>query len=149
MLMSIILAFISIWSVWTPFITNHNHYEIYSGEFNGYFPWSRLSYPLYISVYHTPFIHLHYDGIRILGNVVFKFFLVNVKVMEVRGEFYYPPVMGITQLHYSLNFPFFNDGEKFFIFLLIIFTFLNIIGTLLALALTYVFLERRQNCVKA
>jgi hypothetical protein len=129
---SLLLAFFSIWSVWTPYITN---WDFHDGEFNGYFPWSKLSYPLHLSVYHTPFIHLLYDGVSISGNASFTILIANAKVMKVNGTFNFLPVFGRVPLSYSLNFPLFNNKETFFIFLLTLFTILNMIGALVGIAL--------------
>lgn len=139
-LVSLLPAFVSIWSVWTPYTTNLN---FHGGEFDGYFPWSKLSYPLCLNVYHTPFIRLLYDGIRISGDVSFSMFLTNTGVMVVNGTFSYPPVFGEIPLSYSLNFPFFNNGETFFIFLLALFTTFNMIGALVGIALVNTLAKKR------
>jgi hypothetical protein len=73
---------------------------------------------------------------RIRGNASFNIFLANLKVMQINGTFTYPPVFGKVPLSYSLNFPLFNSGETFFVFLAVFFTLLNIAGALLGLALT-------------
>lgn len=131
-LVSLLLAFISIWSVWTPYVTN---LDFHGGEFDGYSPWAKLSYPMYLCVYHTPFIRLLYDGRSISGNVSFTIFITNAKIIEVNGTFSYPPVLGEVPLSYSLNFPLFNDGKTFFIFLLTLFATFNIIGALVGIAI--------------
>lgn len=138
-LVSLLLGFITIWSVWTPYVTN---LDFHGDEFDGYFPWSKLSYPLHLSVYHTPFALLLYDGSYISGNVSFAILVANAKVMKVDGTFRYPPVFGRVPLPYSLNFPFFDSGEKFFIFLLILFTVFNIIGALIGIASAYTIIKR-------
>ena len=139
-LVSLILAFVSVWSVWTPCTTNLN---FHGGEFDGYFPWSKLSYPLCLSAYHTPLIRLLYDGMRISGDVSFSFFLTNTKVMEVNGTFSYPPIFGEVPLSYSLDFPLFNNGETFFIFMLTLFTILNMIGASIGIALANTLAKKR------
>jgi len=140
-LLSLLLSFISVWSVWTPYVTN---LDFHGGEFDGYLPWSKLSYPFYLSVYHTPFIRLLYDGMYITGDVSFSIFLTNAKAMEVNGTFSYPPVFGRAPLSYSLNFPLFNSGETFFTFLLTLFTFFNIIGAMLGILLAYTLAKKER-----
>jgi hypothetical protein len=139
-LLSLLLSFISVWSVWTPYTTN---LDFHGGEFDGCFPWSKLSYPFSLSVNHTPFAHLLYDGMRISGSVSFGIYLINAKAVEVNGRFSYPPVFGKVPLSYSLNFPLFNDGETFFIFLLILFTFFNIVGAILGILVAYTFVKKK------
>jgi len=128
LLVSFILAFVSVWSVWTPNTTN---WDFHGGEFNGYIPWSMLSFPLRMSVYHTPFVRLLYDGNSISGNVSFNVFLTNTKVIEFTGVFRYAPMFGKVPLLYSINFPFFNSGEAFFVFLTVFFALFNFVGALL------------------
>jgi hypothetical protein len=137
---SVILASVSVWSVWTPYTTNWN---FHGGESDGIFPLSKLSYPLCLSVYHTPFIHLLYDGMHISGDVSFSFFLMNAKVTVINGTFSYPPVFGEVQLSYSIDFPLFNNGETFFIFLLSLFTIFNMIGALIGIALANILPKKR------
>lgn len=141
LIVSFILSVVSVWSVWNPSITN---WDFYGGEFNGSLPWSKLSYPFHMSVYHTPFVRLLYDGINIRGEVAFNIFLTTAKVGQINGTFTYPPIFGRTSLSYSINFPFFNSGAAFFAFLTIFFFFFNMIGALLALALLFA-LEKRKR----
>jgi hypothetical protein len=112
------------------------------GDFDGYFPWSRLSYPLHLSVYHTPFIQLLYDGMQVSGDASFTSFLVDLNVIKVDGEFTFAPVFGEAPLHYSLNFPLFNSGERFFIFLLTLFTLFNLVGGALGILIASRLLKR-------
>jgi hypothetical protein len=134
----LLIASISVCSVWTPYVTN---WDFHGGEFDGQLPWSKLSYPFYLSVYHTPFVRLLYNGQRISGNVYFSIFTANMTVMEVDGTFSFPPVFGRVPLSYSLNFPF-STGYSFFVFLLFLFTLLNAIGALLATGIAYVIATR-------
>jgi hypothetical protein len=147
LMLSLLLAFLSVWSVWTPYVTN---WSFHGGEYEGEPPWCKLSYPLHLNVYHTPFARLLYDGRSISGDASFSIFLFNAKMLEVNGTFTYPPVFGEVPLGYSLNFPFFNNGEKFFIFLLAAFTLLNFVASLLGVALTYVALKRlgKRRCLE-
>jgi hypothetical protein len=130
----LLVASISVCSVWTPYVTN---WDFHGGEYDGQLPWSMLSYPFYLSVYHTPFVRLLYNGLRISGNVSFSIFTVNMRVMKIDGTFSFPPVFGRVPLSYSLNFPF-STGYAFFVFLLFLFTLLNVIGALLATGIAYV-----------
>jgi hypothetical protein len=139
-LLSLLLSFISVWSVWTPYTTN---LDFHGGEFDGYFPWSKLSYPFYLSVYHTPFARLLYDGMHISGSVSIDIYLINAKAVEVNGKFSYPPVFGKVPLSYSLNLPLFNNGETFFIFLLILFTFFNTVGAILGILVAHTFVKKK------
>ncbi len=139
-LFSLLLAFVSIWSVWTPSITNQ---DFHRGEFDGYFPLSRLSYPLHMSVYHEQYAQIALRGVPVTGSVSFNLFLADTKVSIVNGLFSYPHVSGRIPLFYFLDFPFFNTGETFFIFLLTLFTTFNIIGALLGIALVYTLAKRR------
>lgn len=138
-LFSLLLAFISIRSVWTPSITNQ---DFRRGEFDGYFPLSRLSYPLHMSVYHEQYAQIALRGMPVTGSVSFNMFLADTKVSIVNGIFSYPRVSGRMPLFYFLDFPFFNTGETFFIFLLTLFTIFNIIGALLGIALVYTLVKR-------
>jgi len=139
-LLSFFLAFISIWSVWALGVTN---WDFHRGEFDGFFPWSKLSYPLHLSTYHELYAQIALRGMPVTGSVSFGIFLLNVKVIEVNGMFSYPRVSGRVPLFYYLDFPVFNVGQTFFIFLLILFTFFNIIGALLGTALAYTLAKKR------
>jgi len=138
-LVSLVLAFISVWNVWTPYVTN---LTFHGGDFDGCFPWSSFSYPLHLSVYHTPFIQLLYNGMQVSGNASFTLFLVNLNVIKVDGEFTFAPVYGEVPLHYSLNFPLFNSGERFVIFLLTLFALFNLVGAALGILITSKLLKR-------
>ena len=138
-LVSLVLAFISIWNVWTPYVTN---LTFHGGDFDGCFPWSSLSYPLHLSVYHTPFIRLLYNGMQVSGNASFTLFLVNLNVIKVDVEFTFAPVYGEVPLYYSLNFPLFNSGERFFIFLLTLFTLFNLVRGALGILIASRLLKR-------
>ena len=137
-LVSLLLAFVSIWNVWTPHLMNLDC-RVRTSE--GYFPQSKLSYPLYLKVYHTPFEHRQFDDRSISGNVSFSVLVADAKVMEVDGTFHYLAVPGSTPLHYSLNFPIRNQ-ESFFIFLLILFTLFNIMGALIGTVSTRTLAKR-------
>ncbi len=138
-LVSFLLAFVSIWNVWTPYLGSMDYRARALSE--GYFPQSKLSYPLYLKVYHTPFEHRQFDGRFISGNVSFSVLIADAKVMEVDGTFFYPFVFGSMPLVYSLNFPIRNQ-EAFFIFLLISFTLFNVMGALIGIVSAHTLVKR-------
>ena len=120
--MSVLISIFSVWSVHKPYATN---YTVKWGESEGAFPESKLSYPLYITVYHG---NRSYDGYRISGRVLFKIFLMGIEIGEISGTFTYASVLGETPLHYSLNF---------FSLLLFLFTLFNLVGAFLGTVLAY------------
>lgn len=125
---SLFIAFVSVWSVWTPYPTSWDLGN-YGGEFGGFFPWSKLSYPICLSVYHTPFDQLTFDQLNRIayGQVRFNIFLATAKTLQVNGTFdYFYAVMGPMPLYYHIDFPLFSSAENFFIFLVALFTFFNI-----------------------
>jgi hypothetical protein len=135
---SLFLAFVSLWNVWTPYPTSWDLGQSYDGEFEGFFPWSKLSYPLYLNVYHTPFNQLTFDQLSgtAHGQVRFSIFLANAKTIEVNGTFWYIyAVMGPEPLYYHIDFPLSSYAEPFFVFLLTLFTFFNIVGASLGIIL--------------
>jgi hypothetical protein len=137
---SLVLSFVSVWSVWTPYVTSR---DLHDGEFEGCFPLSKLSYPLYLSVYHTPSALLLYDGLSVSGNVSFSAFLASFRLLKVEGGFSYSAIFGWSRLQYSLDFPFFNDGPTFFLFILAFFTVLNAAGAALGILLAYALAKER------
>jgi hypothetical protein len=138
-LVSLLLAFVSIWNVWTPYLGSLDDRIRNTSE--GHFPQSKLSYPLYLNVYHTPFEHRQFDDRSISGNVSFSVLIADAKVMEVDGTFHYLSVPGSMPLEYSLDFPIRNQ-ESFFIFLLILFTLFNIMGVLIGIVSTRTLAKR-------
>ena len=132
---SMLISLVSIWNVWTPYITNMS---VQDGDFAGTFPWSKLSYPLYLSVYHTPFAQRAINERNIAsGNVSFSLFVLNAQIGKIDGEFFYHLAFGAATLFYSINFPILNDAESFVLFLFILFTFFNLTGIIIAMALRY------------
>jgi hypothetical protein len=145
---SLVVAFVSLWNVWTPYPTSWDLGHSCNGEFDGFFPWSRLSYPLCLSVYHTPFNQLTFDRLSGVaqGQVRFSIFLANAKAVEVNGTFGYPYfIMGFMPLSYHIDFPFFSSAERFFVFLLTLFALFNIVGALLGVTLANMLYKRLQN----
>jgi len=114
---SLFLAYVSVSSVWTPQPLSDDVFGEQNalGEYEGVFPWSRLSYPLYLNVYHTPFqqqtlIESHY-----CGQACFSIFFATAKVFVVYGTFsYYAYAMGPMPLSYTIDF-LFSDSPEFFV----------------------------------
>ena len=119
-----VFCFLLLWIVWTPLLTNLTYHD---GEYQGTPPLNKLSYPFFLSVYHTPHLDIRCDK-GCSGIVSFKIFFANIKVCEINGSFYYPPVFGEAPLNYKINLPFFETKEKFFAFLLATFTLINLAG---------------------
>ncbi|MGB9740529.1 MAG: hypothetical protein ACPLW5_02050 [Candidatus Bathyarchaeales archaeon] len=117
-------AFLSLWIVWTPFVTNLTYHD---DEYQGTPPLNKLSYPFFFSVYHTPHLYLRCDK-GCSGIVSFKIFFANVKVCEINGSFSFPPIFGEASLNYQIDLPFFETKEKIFTFLLAMFTLFNSTG---------------------
>lgn len=132
--LSVLISIFSVWSVHRPYTTN---YTVKWGENEGAFPESKLSYPFYVTVYHSPVVYHPYLGYQISGRVLFKIFLTGTEIEEISGTFTYAAVYGEAPLHYFLNFPIFNTGESFFYFLLLLFTLLNLFGAFLGVVLAY------------
>jgi hypothetical protein len=123
-LISMFSAFLSLWIVWTPLLTNLTYHD---GEYQGTSSLNKLSYPFFLSVYHTPHLDLKCDK-GCSGIVSFKIFFANIKIGEINGSFSYPSAFGEFPLNYEINLPFFETKEKFFAFLLATFTLLNLVG---------------------
>ena len=81
---SFILAYVSVASVWVPHQLSDNVYRQQNalGEYEGAFPLSKLSYPLYLRVYHTPFRQLIFeeDGTA-YGQAHFSVILADIRVI--------------------------------------------------------------------
>lgn len=139
-LISMLVGFLSLWIVWTPFVTNLTYPD---GEYQGTPPLNKLSYPFFLSVYHTPHLHLRCDK-GCSGIVSFKIFFANIKVYEVNGSFSYPSPFGEFPLNYMINLPFFETKEKIFTFLLATFTLFNLTGAAIGV-LIYSTIKRIQK----
>jgi len=74
---SLFLAYVSVSNVWIPHPLSDYVFSEQNalGEYEGVFPWSRLSYPLYLNVYHTPFEQLTLIGSYGRGQACFSIFL--------------------------------------------------------------------------
>jgi len=135
--LSLLFAYVSVSGVWVPHPLSDDVFREQNafGEYEGVFPWSRLSYPLYLNVYHTPFHQLTFRESFGFGQVYFSVYFANVKVIGANGTFsYFAGVMGPMPLHYKIDF-LFSDSLEFFDFLIALFTFFNIIGALLGIIL--------------
>lgn len=142
---SLFLAFFSVSSVWIPYGLSDNvlHQQNQLGEYAGTFPWSELSYPLTLSVYHTPFENLTLIYYEAYGNASFSTLFAGTYILRTSGTYwYFYAVMGPMPLHYNINFVF-SDPLQFFHYLLVLFTLFNFAGALLGISLAYM-IERRK-----
>jgi hypothetical protein len=134
---SFLLAYVSVASVWTPHPLSDDVFRQQNalGEYEGMFPLSKLSYPLYLRVYHTPVKSQILENGTAHGQVFFSVFFAAANVIRVSGVFWcFYQVMGPVPLHYKIDF-LFSDSPEFFGFLVTLFTFVNIIGALLGVIL--------------
>jgi hypothetical protein len=145
-LFALFLAYLSVSTVWTPHPLSDDVFREQNafGEYEGVFPFSRLSYPLYLSVYHTPFSSLTFNetsGIA-SGQVRFSVLFAGEKIIVVDGVFhYFYPVFGPMPLYYKIDF-IFSDSPEFFDFPVATFTLFNIIGALLGIILAKILHEK-------
>lgn len=129
---SFAFAYVSVSNVWTPTATN---FTVRAGERGGSFPWSKLSYPIFMTVEH--YFNQENRGV-VTGDVFFNIFLAWSRIFVVNGQFHYPGgFYGEFRLSYSLDFPFFT-ASTFYAFIIALFTALNFIGGLLGFALAYI-----------
>jgi hypothetical protein len=141
---SFLLAYVSVASVWTPHPLSDDVFRQQNalGEYEGMFPLSKLSYPLYLRVYHTPFNSLILENGTAHGQVFFSVFFATANVIRVSGVFTcFYMVYGPVPLHYKIDF-LFSDSPEFFGFLVALFTFVNIIGALLGIILAKTLYEK-------
>lgn len=135
LLFSFIFAYVSVSDVWTPATTS---FTVRAGERGGSFPWSKLSYPISVSVEH--YFNRETGG-GYSGDVYFNILLAWARIAIVSGQFAYWAVYGETRLSYSLDSPFFT-ASTFYAFIVALFTALNLSGSLLGLAMAHI-LSRR------
>jgi hypothetical protein len=138
-LVSLFLAWVSVSNAWTP---DPMSYELKFGETEGVFPWTKLSYPLYLSVYHsnTTWIDTVVHG-QVHVNVLF----VNAKIIGANGTFsFYGGAFGFAPVYYHFDF-IFSNPDAFFDFLLVLLALFNIIGALLGIALARMILGRSEK----
>jgi hypothetical protein len=142
---SVILAYTSVSSVWVPNQLSDTvfHQQDALGEYEGTFPYAKLSHPLYLNVYHTPFDQLTFEERRTAhGEVRLTMYFAGVRIFRVDGVFqYFYAVHGPTPLHYRLDFPL-TGSPEFFGFLLALFFFFNVAGPFIAALLGWI-LHRR------
>lgn len=140
LLFSLAFALVSVWSVWSPYVTN---WTVHGGDYEGVFPLSRLSYPVYMTVYHTPFKQQVANDSHMTGNVSFSVLLGNIKLIQANGVFDYTAIFGVTPFRYMIDFSALSDKMSFFGFLLILFTLFNIVGAIIGDLLGYAFARTR------
>jgi hypothetical protein len=129
-LFSLFLAWNSVWSVWTPHPT-----IVKPGETEGVFPWAKLSYPLYLSVYHSNATWI--DTVSV-GQVQVKVMFVNVRIIEVDGTFsFYGGAFSSGLIHYSFDFT-----DALFDSLVILLMLFNIMGAMLGIILAKMLRKR-------
>jgi len=133
-MLSLLPAYVSVTSVWRPHQMQDDIFRKQNalGEYEGVFPWAKLSYPFYLNVFHSPANQWVEDGRYVDGQVQFSIFIANLRVTAVNGTFWFLMIEGPTPLHYTLDF-IFSDPETFYVFLIVLFTIFNIIGALLGI----------------
>jgi hypothetical protein len=139
LLFSLFLAYVSVSSVWVPHALSDNvfYQQNVHGEYGGMFPWSQLSYPACLSVYHTPFETLTFGGDYAYGQVRFTIAFAGANVAQINGTFwYFYPIYGPSLLQYNIDF-LFHDSVQFFGYLLALYTIFNFIGALVGIGLAY------------
>lgn len=132
---SLLLAFVSVSTVWVPHPNSDQLFYVQNtlGEYEGDFPLSKLSYPFYLNVYHTPFEQVTFTGNLAYGKAFLSVFFDGTRILGVNGTYsYFYPVMGGVPLYYSLNFVF-SDSDSFYYFLLVSFTFVNAVGAFIGI----------------
>lgn len=140
-LISLFLAWVSVSSAWTP---DPMSYELKLGETEGVFPWAKLSYPLYLSVYHSNTTWI--DTVS-YGQVHVNVLFVNAKIIGANGTFlvYQGEVFRLlAPVYYHFDF-IFSNPDAFFDFLFVLLALFNIIGALLGIALARMTLGRRKK----
>ncbi len=146
---SLFLAYFSVSSAWIPHGLSADvfHQQNELGQYAGTFPWSKLSYPLSLSVYHTPFENLTLEYPYAHGQVRFSTLFAGTDILRTKGMYwYYYPVFGAMPLQYDINFPF-SEPLQFFGYLLVFFTLFNFVGALLGISLAYA-IEKRRNPIE-
>jgi hypothetical protein len=133
---SSLFAYVSVASVWEPHPLSDYVFAQQNalGEYEGTFPSSKLSYPLNLRVYHTPFNSLIFEENDIAyGQVYFSVLLADAEVIGVDGDFsFFYGVYGPMPLQYKIDF-FFSDSPEFFGFLVALHSFVNIVGALVGI----------------
>jgi hypothetical protein len=139
--LSLLLAYNSVTSVWRPHRMQHDYLDVQNsaGEYEGVSPWSKLSYPFSLNVFHElPPLdgdYLPQNDIRFgyeYGQVRFTLLIVNLRTIMFNGTYWFSPVRGWTPMHYEIYFIFSNQ-DGFYDFLIALFTTLNMLGALLGI----------------
>jgi len=143
-IVSSLIAYVSIASVWTPHPLSDDvfHQQNALGEYEGVSPFSKLSFPLYLKAYHSPFASLLFEeNGTAYGQATFSIYLINRKVIDVSGVFsYFYMVMGPMPLNYKIDS---IDSPTFFALLIALFTLANIVGALPGIILAKTTLKKR------
>jgi len=150
--LSLFLAYSSVSIVWIPHGLSDDlfHEQNRLGEYAGTAPWSELSYPFSLSVYHTPFenLTLNVTYSYAYGQVRFSTLFAGMDIVQIKGTYgYYYPVLGSTPLQYNIDF-LFSEPFQFFGYLLAFFTFFNFAGALIGFGLAYAIEKRRKPIEK-
>jgi hypothetical protein len=135
MLFSLFVAYISVSNIWTPDPLNDNVYreQNESGKFSGTLPWSHCSYPLTLTVFHTPFQQVTKNQYYAYGNAEFIISFANLSLIQVKGNYTYNNwVMGPAPLHYQID-SIFSNSLEFFWSLVALFTVFNFLAGIVAI----------------
>lgn len=133
---SLAVANVSVSNVWMPIQTRFDVYVKQNslGEYEGTFPWAGFSYPLSLNAYHTPSSQLTSNGSYHYGEARFKVLLASMNFLQVNGTFSEQVSGSFTPLPFEYNISFIYSGpNEFHGFLIAVFTFFNLTGTLLGI----------------
>jgi hypothetical protein len=141
-LFSFVAAYISVSNVWTPSPLSDDVFRAQDkhGNFNGTLPLSQLSYPISLTVFHTPFqqVTLDQNGYYAHGKAEFNVTFTNFNFLQVNGNYsYLYPIMGPSPLIYEID-SVFNNGPEFFGSLVALFTVFNCFAAFAAIILATV-----------
>jgi hypothetical protein len=150
-MLCLLLAYVSVTAVWTPHPIQHDVFHLQNelGEYEGVFPWAKLTYPFYLDVYHTPPNQLTFDGSTsfVRGQARFNTFFASLKSITVNGTFSYPMIRGNAPLNYGLDFVF-SDSETFYYFLIVLFEIFNVVGALLGIIFAKILRSRVKGWIR-
>jgi hypothetical protein len=129
---SLLFANASVRSVWNP---HPQSIDVPVGEYQGTSLRSKLSYPVWLSVYHST------DMVKnniAYGQARFSICLATAKILEINGTFsFFAGALGDKPLAYKINF-LFSDPDSFYYFLIALFTLFDTIGALLGVVVAKV-----------
>ncbi len=145
----VFLAFISISAVWVPHpLSDHVfRYQNTQGEYEGMFPLSKLSYPFYLNVYHSPYSEVTFADHIAQGKASFSVFLDGTRILGINGTFSYLYVLGPMPMSYTIDF-IFSDSLSFSCFLFVLFMLVNMIGAFLGIILGRILAKRIRGSSK-